>query len=385
MIDTEVINVVPKSKQLQVAKIDFDNFVNDNLPNMIKVLSRYAGINSNIFYDDLALTSREGKFNIVFNPKPDTPVIALKSNNLRGIKRNNLTITGWGKKILHNYQTWLKRTLSAQQAMNALELNKLLAKQPKQAAFSQKAYADYILANLGTPIAELTNIDVTNVNFKHLSDVNITYLAHDHGYFGQLLVTNWNNQQPITTSMVNNIIDYFTESDYFKKQIPERQRTILLLVDKLNLYPESIINDGQAINTYSKIIRLTIEGSQLADFHRHVVIPLDVLGKLIGEMSIDNTLNDLGNYSRADIIFKVSSKLAIDHFMINILNDYHSVDFKNAILLLNRMHEHSVRFDLANYKKDFVVKSQTISKYFDDIYDLKQFNQLLQTIISLAK
>lgn len=286
---------------------------------------------------------------------------------------------------MHNYQTWLKRALSAQQAMNALELNKLLAKQPKQAVFSQAAYADYVLANLGTPIAELTNTDITNVNFKHVSDVNITYLAHDNGYFGQHLVANWSNQQPITTSMVNNIIAYFTESDYFKKQIPERQRTILLLVDKLNLYPESIINDGQAINTYSKIIRLTIESSQLADFHRHVVLPLDVLGKLIGEMSIDNTLNDLGNYSRADIAFKANSKLAIDHFMINILNDYHSVDFKNAILLLNRMHEHNVKFDLADYKKDFVIKSQTITKYFDNIYDLRQFNQLLQAIISLAE
>lgn len=385
MIDTEVTNVMPKSKQLQVVKIDFDNFVNDNLPNMIKVLSKYDSVNSDIFYDDLALIPKQGKFSIVFNPKPDMPVIALKSNNLRGIKRNNLTITGWAKKILHNYQTWLKRTLSAQKNMNALELNKLLAKQPKQAVFSQEAYADYILANLGTPIAELTNVDTTNVNFKHVSDVNITYLAHDNGYFGQHLVANWSNQQPITTSMVNNIIDYFTESEYFKKQIPERQLTILLLVDKLKLYPESIINDGRAINTYSKIIRLTIESSQLADFHQHVVIPLDVLGKLIGEMSIDNTLNDLGNYSRADITFRTNSKLAIDHFMINVLNDYHSVDFKNAILLLNRMHEHNVRFDLANYKKDFVVKSQTITKYFDDIYDLKQFNQLLQTIISLAK
>lgn len=371
--------------QLQVINIDFDNFVNDNLPNMIKVLSKYDTVNSDIFYDDLALMSKEGKFNIVFNPKPDMPVIALKSNNLRGIKRNNLTITGWAKKILHNYQTWLKRTLSAQKNMNALELNKLLAKQPKQAVFSQKAYADYILANLGTPIAELTNTDMTNVNFKHVSDANITYLAHDNGYFGQHLVASWSNQQPITTSMVNNIIDYFTESEYFKKQIPERQRTILLLVDKLNLHPESIINDGRAINTYSKVIRLTIESSQLANFHRHVAIPLDILGKLIGEMSIDNTLNDLGNYSRADITFRANSKLAIDHFMINVLNDYHSVDFKNVILLLNRMHEHSVRFDLADYKKDFVIKSQTISKYFADIYDLKQFNQLLQTIISLAE
>lgn len=385
MIDTEVTNVKPKSKQLQVINIDFDNFVNDNLPNTIKVLSRYAGINSDTFYNDLALVPKQGKFNIVFNPRPDTPVIALKSNNLRGIKRNNLTITGWAKKILHNYQTWLKRTLSAQQAMNALELNKLLAKQPKQAVFSQKAYADYILANLGTPIAELTNIDVTNANFKYISDVNINYLAHDNGYFGQHLVANWNNQQPITTSMVNNIIDYFTENNYFKKHIPERQRTILLLVDKMNQYPESIINDGRAIITYTNIIRLTIESSQLADFHRHVVIPLDVLGKLIGEMSIDNTLNDLGNYSRADITFKANSKLAIKHFMINVLNDYHSVDFKNAILLLNRMHEHNVKFDLAGYKKDFVIKSQTITKYFDDIYDLKQFNKLLQTIISLAE
>lgn len=385
MIDTEVTNVMPKSKQLQVVKIDFDNFVNDNLPNTIKVLSKYEGINSDTFYNDLALVPKQGKFNIVFNPKPDIPVIALKSNNLRGIKRNNLTITGWAKKILHNYQTWLKRTLSAQKNMNALELNKLLAKQSRQAVFSQEAYADYILANLGTPIAELTNTDMTNVNFKHVSDVNITYLAHDNGYFGQHLVANWSNQQPITTSMVNNIIAYFTENEYFKKHIAERQRTILLLVDKLNQYPESVINDGQEINTYSKIIRLTIESSQLADFHRHVVIPLDILGKLIGEMSVDNTLNDLGNYSRADITFKASSKLAIDHFIINVLNDYHSVDFKNAILLLNRMHEHSVRFDLADYKKDFVIKSQTITKYFDNIYDLKQLNQLLQTIISLAE
>lgn len=385
MIDTEVTNVIPKSKQLQVVKIDFDNFVNDNLPNTIKVLSKYEGINSDTFYNDLALVPKQGKFNIVFNPKPDIPVIALKSNNLRGIKRNNLTITGWAKKILHNYQTWLKRTLSAQKNMNALELNKLLAKQSRQAVFSQEAYADYILANLGTPIAELTNTDMTNVNFKHVSDVNITYLAHDNGYFGQHLVANWSNQQPITTSMVNNIIAYFTENEYFKKHIAERQRTILLLVDKLNQYPESVINDGQEINTYSKIIRLTIESSQLADFHRHVVIPLDILGKLIGEMSVDNTLNDLGNYSRADITFKASSKLAIDHFIINVLNDYHSVDFKNAILLLNRMHEHSVRFDLADYKKDFVIKSQTITKYFDNIYDLKQLNQLLQTIISLAE
>lgn len=385
MIDTEVTNVMPKSKQLQVVKIDFDNFVNDNLPNMIKVLSKYEGINSDTFYNDLALVPKQGKFNIVFNPKPDTPVIALKSNNLRGIKRNNLTITGWAKKILHNYQTWLKRALSAQKNMNALELNKLLAKQSRQAVFSQEAYADYILANLGTPIAELTNTDMTNVNFKHVSDVNITYLAHDNGYFGQHLVANWSNQQPITTSMVNNIIAYFTESEYFKKQIAERQRTILLLVDKLNQYPESIINDGQEINTYSKIIRLTIESSQLADFHRHVVIPLDILGKLIGKMSVDNTLNDLGNYSRADITFKINSKLAIDHFMINILNDYHSVDFKNAILLLNRMHDHNVKFDLADYEKDFVIKSQTITKYFDNIYDLRQFNQLLQTIISLAE
>ena len=199
MIDTEVTNVMPKSKQLQVVKIDFDNFVNDNLPNMIKVLSKYDSVNSDIFYDDLALIPKQGKFSIVFNPKPDMPVIALKSNNLRGIKRNNLTITGWAKKILHNYQTWLKRTLSAQKNMNALELNKLLAKQPKQAVFSQEAYADYILANLGTPIAELTNTDMTNVNFKHVSDVNITYLAHDNGYFGQHLVANWSNQQPITT------------------------------------------------------------------------------------------------------------------------------------------------------------------------------------------
>lgn len=385
MIDTEVTNVKPKSKQLQVININFDNFVNDNLPNMIKVLSKYEGINSDTFYNDLALVPKQGKFDIVVNPKSDVPAIALKSNNLRGIKRNNLTLTNWAKKILHNYQTWLKRALLAQQAMNALELNKLLDKQPKQAVFSQKAYADYILANLGTPISELTNTDVTNVNFKQVSDVNITYLAHDNGYFGQHLVANWSNQQLITTSMVNNIIDYFTESEYFKKRIPERQLTILLLVDKLNQYPESIINDGRAINTYSKIIRLTIESSQLADFHQHVVIPLDVLGKLIGEMSIDNTLNDLGNYSRADITFKANSKLAINHFMINVLNDYHSVDFKNAILLLNRMHEHNVKFDLAGYKKDFVIKSQTITKYFDDIYDLKQFNQLLQTIISLAE
>lgn len=385
MIDTEVTNVKPKSKQLQVINIDFDNFVNDNLPNMIKVLSKYEGINSDTFYNDLALVPKQGKFDIVVNPKSDVPAIALKSNNLRGIKRNNLTLTNWAKKILHNYQTWLKRALLAQQAMNALELNKLLDKQPKQAVFSQKAYADYILANLGTPISELTNTDVTNVNFKQVSDVNITYLAHDNGYFGQHLVANWSNQQLITTSMVNNIIDYFTESEYFKKRIPERQLTILLLVDKLNQYPESIINDGRAINTYSKIIRLTIESSQLADFHQHVVIPLDVLGKLIGEMSIDNTLNDLGNYSRADITFKANSKLAINHFMINVLNDYHSVDFKNAILLLNRMHEHNVKFDLVGYKKDFVIKSQTITKYFDDIYDLKQFNQLLQTIISLAE
>lgn len=383
MIDTGIQRVMPKSKQLQFAKINLETFVNDNLSTMVSMLKTYNSMHTDIFTEDLALQFKQGKFEIVLNPKSNEDVIAQKHSS--EIKHGNLSLTDWAKKILQNYRMWLKRRIAEQKRMNALELNNLLKGEPKTAVFSRANYADYVLANLATPISELSHLKVANINFNNTSDVNTTYLASDNGYFGQHLVANLSNQQQITTSMINHIIEYLTNSDYFAGHIHKRQVIILLLINKLNNHPDSIINDGQEITTYDKIINLSLESSQEANFYSHITLPLDVLGDLIGAMSINSTFETLSTVKRANVDFMATSDSVVDNFITNILNCYHSVNIKRVIKLLNKMHKHSVKISLSCYKNNFIAKSQAITKYFNNIYDLNQLNQLIQTIISLAE
>lgn len=383
MIDTGLQRMMPKSKQLQFAKINLETFVNDNLSTMVSMLKTCNSMHTDIFTEDLALQFKQGKFEIVINPKSNEDVIAQKYSS--EIKHGNLSLTDWAKKILQNYRIWLKRRIAEQKKMNALELNNLLKGEPKTAVFSRANYADYVLANLATPISELSHTQVANINFNITSDVNTTYLACDNGYFGQHLVANLNSQQQITTSMFNHIIEYLTNSDYFAQHIHKRQIIILLLINKLNNHPDSIINDGQEITTYDKIINLSLESSQEADFYSHIALPLDVLGDLIGKMSINSTFEALSTAKRANVDFIATSDSVVDNFVVNILNDYHSVNIKYATKLLNKMHKRGVKFNLSCYKNNFMAKSQTITKYFNNIYDLNQLNQLIQTIISLAE
>lgn len=383
MIDTGMQRAMPKSKQLQFAKINLETFVNDNLSTMVSMLKTYNSMHTDIFTENLALQFKQGKFEIVLNPKSNEDVIAQKHSS--EIKHGNLSLTDWAKKILQNYRIWLKRRIAEQKKMNALELNNLLKGEPKTAVFSRTNYADYVLANLATPISELSHLKVANINFNNTSDVNTTYLAGDNGYFGQHLVANLSNHQQITTSMINHIIEYLTNSDYFARHIHKRQVIILLLINKLNNHPDSIINDGQKITTYDKIINLTLESSQEANFYSHITLPLDVLGDLIGEMSINSTFETLSTVKRANVDFMATSDSVVDNFITNILNCYHSVNIKRVIKLLNKMHKHGVKINLSRYKNNFIAKSQAITKYFNNIYDLNQLNQLIQTIISLAE
>ena len=188
MIDTEKITSIKKDNNLHFIKIDFNNFVKDNLKVMTKQLKNWQNKkDSDNFTDDLGIT-RKGVLIIDcdnYSTKPNA--LGIKDDNQ--VSKNGDTIKAWAKRILGQYLLWLERNLTMQKSCHDLiTLEHLFDGKYYIRLFTAKDYCDWVFKQLQLGV---TNELVFNINVLYLSklssqDITKHLLALPN--LGQLLV-----------------------------------------------------------------------------------------------------------------------------------------------------------------------------------------------------
>ena len=169
MIDTKKITSIKKDNNLHFIKIDFNNFVKDNLKVMTKQLKDWQNKkDSDDFTDDLGIT-RKGVLIIDcdnYLTKPNA--LGIKDDNQ--VFKNGDTIKAWAKRILGQYLLWLERNLTMQKSCsNLIELERLFNGNYNARLFTARDYCDWLFNELKHGV---TDEMIFNINLLYLSKLS---------------------------------------------------------------------------------------------------------------------------------------------------------------------------------------------------------------------
>lgn len=275
MLDTKT-SKMPKTNKLALIDIDYDHFVDNNLPTLVTYLKKeylpswrethdtntpprfvkdYLAINT---AGNLALTDSED----------DEPLYGFNQNI--NIAKRNLSLNDWAKKILEHYVIWFNKQHAKQLSLSPAKIaeiaNGYSTTTPQ--LFTPVAYDNWLLANL-----------------DHFSEKEISLrLADFDPLFVKKLLVTLNSIKQIKSSLVRYLIvdlsynyqdfDYTIICEIFRKLyqiILDKNCQVKLIMDEQLSLPQLVLSSRKIRTTPKKLVAPVSNLNDVAKVHLTVL------------------------------------------------------------------------------------------------------------------
>lgn len=326
MLDTKA-KARPKTNKLKLLDIDYDHFVDNNLPTLVTYLEKeylpswretHDANTPPRFVKDYLAINTAGNLALT-DDGDDEPIYGFNQNI--NIAKRNLSVENWAQIILEHYTIWLKKQEKKQSQLSPAKLAEIANKYntADPLLFTAPNYNNWILTNL-----------------DHFTDDEVSLrMAYLDLQFIDKLLIRLNSIKQIKSSLVSylliNISDNYHDFDYtvvcevIKKlyQIAlNKDDNVQMIIDKRISLPQLVLNTCEIKTTPKRLIAPVYTINDIAKIN----------------LAVFNTYG-------IKINFKITNKDDLQQFLRKLLKRIINTGQIDALDVIDQLTTHRIKLD----------------------------------------